>query len=94
MIINQRVEKEYFDHIAAGDKRDLRLANRAVREGDTVILEEWDRDTREYTGRKVEALVTAVCPAPAADRAAEEDTGGGLHVIEFRPKESKFTPAS
>ena len=42
MIINQRVEKEYFDHIAAGDKRDLRLANRAVRKGDTVILEEWD----------------------------------------------------
>jgi tRNA(Glu) U13 pseudouridine synthase TruD len=95
MIINERVEKEYFDRIAAGDKRDLRLANRAVHEGDTLILEEWDHDTREYTGRKVETVVTAVHPMPAAtDWAAEGEAGEGLRVIEFTPKESKFTRAS
>jgi hypothetical protein len=39
MILNQRVEKESFARIAAGDKRDLRLAARAVHAGDTMILE-------------------------------------------------------
>ena len=60
MTTNHKVEKEYFAHIAAGDKRDLRLADGTVHEGDTVILEEWDHDAHEYTGRKVEAVVTAV----------------------------------
>jgi hypothetical protein len=95
MIITQKVGKEYFARIAAGEKRELRLAGGAVQEGDTVTLEEWDHDTHEYTGRKVETVVTAVCPIPAAtDWATEEDAGDGLHVIEFTPKESKFTPAS
>jgi hypothetical protein len=95
MIINQRVETEYFARIAAGDKRDVRLAARAVHTGDTVILEEWDPDTQGYTGRKVETVVTAVHPMPAtADWAAEGEEGKGLHRIEFTPKGSKFTPAS
>jgi len=40
MTINQKIEQEYFDHIVAGEKREIRLAADAVREGDTVILEE------------------------------------------------------
>jgi hypothetical protein len=95
MTINHKVEKEYFDRIAAGDKRDVRLAGGAVHEGDAVILEEWDHDAHEYTGRKVETMVTAVRPIPAAvDWAAEEGAGDGLQVIEFEPKQSKYTPAS
>ena len=95
MTLNQKIEKEYFDRIAAGDKRDLRLAGDAVHKGDTMILEEWDYDTQEYTGRKVETVVTAVRPIPpATDWAAEKGTGERLQVVEFEPKQSKYTPAS
>jgi hypothetical protein len=94
MVINQRVEKEYFARIAAGDQRDVHLAARAVHAGDTVILEEWDPDTQEYTGRKVETVATAVHPLPAAADRAEGEEGKGLYRVEFTPKGSKFTPAS
>ena len=64
MTLNQKIEKEYFDRIAAGEKRDLRLAEDAVHKGDTMILEEWDYDTHEYTGRKVETAALRVGPVP------------------------------
>jgi Domain of unknown function (DUF3850) len=95
MTLNQKIEKEYFDRIADGEKRDLRLAGDAVHEGDTMILEEWNHDAHEYTGRKVETVVTAVRTIPAAtDRSAEEGAGEGLQVVQFEPKQSKYTPAS
>jgi hypothetical protein len=95
MTLNQKIEKEYFDRIAAGEKRELRLAGDAVHEGDTVILEEWDHDTHEYTGRKVETVVTAVRPIPAAAGwSAEKGAGERLQVVQFEPKPSKYTPAS
>jgi len=31
-----------------------------VREGDTLLLEEWDPKTKNYTGRKIEKKVTYV----------------------------------
>lgn len=95
MTLNQKIEKEYFDRIAAGEKRDLRLTGDAVHKGDTMILEEWDHDTHEYTGRKVETVVIAVHPTPAAtDRSAEKGAGERLQVVQFEPKQSKYTPAS
>jgi Domain of unknown function (DUF3850) len=95
MTLNQKIKKEYFDRIAAGEKRDLRLAADAVHKGDTLILEEWDYDTHEYTGRKVETVVTAVRPIPAAtDWSAEKGAEEGLQVVQFEPKQSKYTPAS
>jgi len=83
MTINQKIEQEYFDHIIAGEKREIRLTTGAVHEGDTVILEEWDPHAQEYTGRKIEALVTAVRPKEERSQ-----------LVQFEPKESKYTPAS
>jgi hypothetical protein len=95
MTRNQKIEKEYFDRIVAGEKRDLRLAGDDVHKGDTMILEEWDQDTQEYTGRKVETVVTVVRPIPAAtDWSAQKGAGERLQVVEFAPKQSKYTPAS
>jgi len=95
MTINQKIEQEYFDHIVAGEKREIRLAADAVREGDTVILEEWDPHTQEYTGRKIETLVTAVRPQVATNgRTALERTEERSQLVQFEPKESKYTPAS
>ena len=31
-----------------------------MNEGDTLILEEWDKDKKEYTGRKIEVVATYI----------------------------------
>ncbi len=52
---------KYFDAIAAGKKKfDLRLDDFEVHEGDTLVLEEWDPEKKEYTGRTIEKKVTYV----------------------------------
>jgi hypothetical protein len=95
MTITQKVEQEYFDRIITGDKRDIQIAADALHEGDTVILEEWDPHTQKYTDRKIEAVVTAVHPLPAAaEGAVQERDEEKLQLIQFEPKESKYTPAS
>jgi len=38
----------------------LRLADFKVNEGDILVLEEWNKDTKEYTGRKVEVVATYI----------------------------------
>lgn len=60
-----RVEKklwsEYFDQVASGKKKyELRLNDFDVAEGDTLVLKEWNKDKKEYTGRQIEKIVTRV----------------------------------
>lgn len=50
-----------FEMVKSGEKRfDFRAADFDIKEGDTLILEEWDPKTREYTGRKIEKKVDGV----------------------------------
>ena len=74
------VDREAFSKVADGQREaDVRFSANA-QPGDTVILEEVD--PQGPTGRKVEATLIAV-DAPSR---------GGVRHIEFRPKESKYTP--
>ena len=60
-VIHKKVWKEYFEKIIAGKKKfELRLADFEVGEGDTLVLEEWNKDKKEYTGRKIETTATYV----------------------------------
>ena len=53
--INKKVWREYFDKIISGEKKfELRIALFDIKEGDTLILEEWNPETKKYTGRKLE----------------------------------------
>lgn len=57
-IIKKKTWPELFELVAAGKKKfDLRLADFDVQEGDTIVLEEWDPKTGQYTGRKIEKTV-------------------------------------
>ena len=95
MTITEKVEQEYFDHLVAGNRRDIRLTADTLHEGDTLILEEWDSGADEYTGRKIETVVTAVSLLPTdAQRATQEHAEERLQLIQFELKESKYTPAS
>ena len=60
-IIKKKAWPGWFEAIASGKKRyDLRLDDFAVREGDTLVLEEWDPQLKQYTGRNIEKKVTYV----------------------------------
>lgn len=60
-VIKKKAWVPYFDLVASGKKNfDLRLDDFDIKEGDHLILEEWDPETKEYTGRKVERKVTYV----------------------------------
>lgn len=60
-IIKKKIYKEYFEAAVSGKKKyELRLNDFEVKEGDTLLLEEWNPETKEYTGRSVEKKVTYV----------------------------------
>ena len=60
-LIKKKVWPQYFDEIVSGKKKfELRLNDFEVKEGDVLLLEEWDPNTKEYTGRKIEKKVTYV----------------------------------
>jgi ASC-1-like (ASCH) protein len=61
LIIKKKIWPEYFDAVSSGRKKcELRLNDFEISDGDTLVLEEWDPKTKEYTGRKIEKKVTSV----------------------------------
>ena len=57
-IIKKKILPEYFDLVQSGKKKfEIRLADFPVVEGDTLLLEEWNPDTKQYTGRTIEKKV-------------------------------------
>lgn len=59
--IRKKIQPQYFDAILSGKKNfELRLNDFDVKEGDVLILEEWDSKAKNYTGRKIEKEVTWV----------------------------------
>lgn len=60
-IIRKKTWPNYFEAVASGKKNfDLRLNDFDITAGDTLVLEEWDPETKAYTGRKLEKKVTFV----------------------------------
>ncbi len=85
-IIKKKLWPQYFDIIHSGKKRfELRVADFDIKEGDTLILEEWDPETRQYTGRKIEKPVDFVMNFNLDDFGQGEIIKEkGLVVIQFK----------
>lgn len=59
--IEKKIWPQYFDAVASGKKKfELRLNDFDIAPGDTLILEEWDPETKTYTGRRLEKKVTYI----------------------------------
>ena len=84
-IIKKKTWPKHFELVKAGKKKfELRLADFDIREGDIFILEEWDPNTKEYTGRKIEKKVTYVLKFGLDDFGQEKEIKEkGLYVIQF-----------
>lgn len=60
-MIKKKILPEYFDAIVSGKKNyELRLNDFEVQEGDVLLLEEWNPETQQYTGRSIKKRVTYV----------------------------------
>lgn len=61
MKIEKKVWPKYFQAIIEGKKNyELRLADWKCKEGDTLILKEWNPKTKNYTGREITKKVKYV----------------------------------
>jgi ASC-1-like (ASCH) protein len=87
-IIKKKCWPEYFNHILSGKKNfELRLNDFEVEEGDILILEEWDPNTKEYTGRTIEKNVTYVARFKVDEiftSTEEELREKGLQIISLK----------
>ena len=87
--MSQKIEKKiwpsYFDQVSSGKKKyELRLADFEVSEGDTLVLREWNPDTKQYTGRKIRKKVTQVGHLDTNDEkfwSKEQKDKFGFHII-------------
>ena len=86
--IHKKVWLEYFEKINSGKKKlELRLADFEVNEGDTLVLEEWDNDKKEYTGRKFEVIATYILKTKGQTFWPQEEVDKyGFQIIQFELK--------
>ncbi len=84
-IIKKKIWTEYFEAVKSGKKRfELRVADFDIEEGDTLVLEEWDPKTKEYTGRKIEKKVDYILKFKLDDFGQKKETEeNGLYVIQL-----------
>jgi ASC-1-like (ASCH) protein len=84
-IITKKTWPKIFELVKSGKKKfDLRLADFPVKEGDILILEEWDPKKKEYTGRKLKKKIKYVLKFKLDDFGQKEEIEKkGLNVIQL-----------
>ncbi len=92
--IHKKILKKYFEEIVSGKKKfELRIADFSVSEGDVLVLEEWDRNKKEYTGRKIEVVATYILKTKDLDFFFPDNVQKhGFQVIQFEIKEQNKEP--
>lgn len=85
MEIEKKIWPQYFEKILSGEKSfEIRLADFEIGSGDVIVLREWNPDTKEYTGRKIEKEVRYVSKIKSLTTYSKEDIEKyGLQVIGF-----------
>ncbi len=84
MIIRKKCWPEIFEDVLSGRKNfDVRINDFDCEEGDVLILEEWNPETEEYTGRKIEKKIKYVLKTEKQKFWSEEDKKRGFVVFGF-----------
>lgn len=86
MRIEKKTWPEYFQLVLDGKKTyDLRVADFECKDGDILVLREWDSETGQYTGREMEKQVTYVGKLDDMKFWKKEDIEKyGLQCISFK----------
>ena len=82
-IIKKKTWPDIFELVYSGKKKfELRLNDFDIKEGDTLILEEYDPKIKKYTGRKIEKKVGYVLKFKLDDFGQEKEIKEkGLQII-------------
>jgi len=85
LIIKKKISPKYFKLVKAGQKNfELRLADFKIKTGDTLILQEWNPQTKKYTGRELKKKVNFILKFKLNDFGqAKKIQKNGLYVIQF-----------
>ncbi|MBI3190532.1 DUF3850 domain-containing protein [archaeon] len=85
MEIKKKCWPDLFELVSKGRKNvDLRLADFNIREGDTLVLEEFNPKTKKYTGRVIKKRVKNLTKVNLADfHSAEDIKKFGHWIIEM-----------
>lgn len=81
--IHKKVWSEYFSRLLSGEKTfEVRLADWDCNEGDTLVLEEINKETGEYTGRSLRKKVGFVLKTKGMSLFPQDDVDRyGYQVI-------------
>lgn len=61
MIYEKKTWPDMFEAVLSGKKRfDVRLSDASYKEGDTLVLREWDPHAKKYTGRTLHKRISFV----------------------------------
>ena len=84
-IIKKKTWPDLFNDVKSGKKKiDLRLADFDVQEGDILVLQEWDPQAGQYTGREIKKKVKYVLKFNLDDFGQKDGIEEkGLYVIQF-----------
>ena len=84
-IIKKKIWPEWFKLVKSGKKKfELRLADFKIKQGDTLVLEEWNPKTKKYTGKKIRKKVKYLLKFKLDDFGQEKEIKKkGLYVIQF-----------
>jgi len=83
--IKKKIWPKWFELVKSGKKKfELRLADFKIKQGDVLVLEEWNPKTKKYTGRKIKKKVKYLLKFKLDDFGQEKEIKKkGLHVIQF-----------
>lgn len=84
-VIEKKIWPKYFDLVKSGKKKfEIRLADFRIREGDILLLREWDPKIKRYTGRKLRRRARYILRFKLNDfDQRKQILKKGLYVIEF-----------
>ncbi len=84
--IEKKVWKDYFQAINDGVKNfEVRLDDFECKEGDVLVLREFDEEKKEYTGRKLEKTITYVAKLKNMNFWTKEEIDKyGFQIISFK----------
>jgi ASC-1-like (ASCH) protein len=84
-VIKKKIWPSYFELVKSGKKRfELRLADFIIKEGDTLVLEEWDPTKKQPTGRKITKKVDYILKFDLDDFGQKKEIiKDGLYLIQF-----------
>ena len=83
-IVKKKSWPEYFRLIQSGKKIEIRLADFDLKEGDDLVLEEFDPETETYSGRKINKKAKTVIKFnPTKMHRPEDIKKFGFYIIEM-----------